>query len=201
LLCACSTASCVAVPHFERRVPFPLVGMLNADLQKVVCQQKNQGTIGIIATPLTVQSRAFDFLLRQDSFTIHAQPAPALVEAVTRGDLRYEIIRPVLEKVFSPMNVQTLGCLVIGCTHFYHVRELIREYLGAVPLIEPSRVAAQLLKERLTDLGWGRKLVRGIGQITPTPRVGSISERCFCAFSGFGERNCWCFGKVGSRKK
>jgi len=151
LLCACSTASCVAVPHFKDKLPIELVGMLNAELIDETRRLKQNGQVGVIATELSVSSRAFEFLFRQSPWDIQSFAASQLVERISGGDFQTPVLTQVIQKALMNFNLKTLGCLVVGCTHFYHVTELLKELLGPVPLIEPARVAAKVLERRLKE--------------------------------------------------
>ncbi len=185
ILCACSTASAVALPTdnsnsqsgnsklqgFQNEFRIPVIGMLNRELvDTTLSVSKKHKTIGLIATQLTVKSKAFEKLFQMEVpnvFSFHSQIATELVNAVTEGNFSQNKITPLLNDVFKTFPLSQLGALIIGCTHFYHLREQIRDYIFPIPLIEPSKVASLCLKQKLEE-----------GQQTQVPtHIGKI--QCF----------------------
>ncbi|MBN2143333.1 MAG: glutamate racemase [Candidatus Aureabacteria bacterium] len=155
VLVACSTASAVAFPYFKDYPGMEIVGMLNDHLLYVVSHLARSHDVGIIATELTVKSQAFDRFLNGHSsrFRIHSESGTELVSAITKGDMSDQVIFPILRSLLKNFNLQKLGCLIIGCTHFYHIRDSLKTLLGEVPLIEPSRIASLYLQSRLEENG------------------------------------------------
>jgi glutamate racemase len=153
VLIACSTASAIAFSHFQDYPGMEIIGMLNDRLLYVVSHSTLTPNVGIIATELTVKSGAFDRFLngRSARFQIHSEPATELVAAVTRGNLSDKVIEPILNSLLKKFDLEKLGCMIIGCTHFYHVRDQLKKLLGNIPLIEPSRVASLFLQSRLEE--------------------------------------------------
>jgi glutamate racemase len=159
----------------------PLIGMLNRELVELTLSsltgrfgsaertssdtgrfgsaertsfEKNK-MIGLIATQLTVKSMAFEKLFQTEALdnaiSFHSQDATELVNAVTEGDFSENKITPQLNAIFKTFPLSRIGALIIGCTHFYHLREQLRSYISPIPLIEPSKVASLCLKKKLED--------------------------------------------------
>jgi glutamate racemase len=189
IFCACSTASAVAVPALKSVLKIPLFGLFNDSLVEVVEHETPEARIGLIATELTVRSRAFEALFEKSGrgFRIEAAPAMELVYAVTRGDFSDEAILPVIEKALAFFERRSIGALLIGCTHFYHVVERIRKKMHPCPVVEPARVAVGTLENFLRRRDLLRKNGSGRVRCRVTGDRGAFRKRVEAleAYHGF----------------
>jgi len=149
MLCACSTASAVAVPHVSKYLSVPLVGMFNDALVRKITHESANKTVALIATELTVSSHAFEDLFASSLIyvTIKSVPANKLVEIVTKGDFSDKVIMPVVEETLRFFDLDEISSLIIGCTHFYHIKKFLKKYLKQIPIIEPASVAVDCLNQ------------------------------------------------------
>ena len=155
LFCACSTASAVAIPQYRNPKVKLIQGLFNHELVVEVVGQALTRDIGLIATELTVKSNAFQKLFSEvpNNFRIHAVPASPLVDAVTKGDFSPETLIPIIKKTVSNLSGIRLGAIIIGCTHFYHIKNELRLVLGRIPVIEPSKVAVSCITREMRECG------------------------------------------------
>ena len=130
-------------------------GLFNHELVEEVVGQALTRDIGLIATELTVKSNAFQKLFSEvpNNFRIHAVPASPLVDAVTKGDFSPETLIPIIKKTVSNLSGIRLGAIIIGCTHFYHIKNELRLVLGRIPVIEPSKVAVSCITREMRECG------------------------------------------------
>ena len=110
--------------------------------------------IGIIATANTLQGRLF----RETSarFAANAKIIPAVgegfVELVENGEQNTDRARAVVSKVVEPLVAKGADHIVLGCTHYSFLKELIAEIAGpSVTIVDPAipvaRRAATLISQ------------------------------------------------------
>ena len=145
IVVACNTASAAALSALRETLPeMPFVGMEPA--VKPATQQTDNGIVGVLATPATVQGRMYSTLVERFAQNVRllTNTLPGLVEAVERGELDTPATRSILENAIQPMLAQGADTLVLGCTHFPFVLPLIREIAGPdVKVIDPAPAIAR----------------------------------------------------------
>jgi glutamate racemase len=83
---------------------------------------------------------------------LETQVCPGLVEAVERGALKTPETRALLQRYLHPMTARGIDHLVLGCTHYPFLSEMIAEIVGpTVTLVDPApavaRQVGRLLKQ------------------------------------------------------
>ncbi len=128
LIVACNTASTVVLPALRQRHAFPIVGVVPA--VKPAAQRTRTGTIGLLATPLTVNVRYMDELIAEHApgktvVRVGSNILVGAAEAKLRGepvDLR--AIAAEIAPFFSAVPGRApVDVCVLGCTHFPLLRE------------------------------------------------------------------------------
>ena len=117
---------------------------------KPAVTQFPQGTVGVMATPVTLQGEKLKRLRRQFPHPdVRLIPAPGLVELVEAGLANSPQMDAFLESLLSPYKGQ-LDALVLGCTHYPFAAAAIRRVLGEkTALIDGGVGTAQQTRRRL----------------------------------------------------
>jgi glutamate racemase len=152
LVVACNTASALALPAIRNAVEVPVIGVIEPGARAAIAVAAGK-QIGVIATEATVQSGAYtSAIARLDSLTeVTERACPLFVPLAEEGWAETEVARVVAEQYLSDFKSQDIGALVLGCTHYPILRDLIGEVVGVeVLLIDSGEAAAtevQLLLE------------------------------------------------------
>jgi glutamate racemase len=78
------------------------------------------------------------------------QPCPGLAEQVERGEFTNGKTRALVEQYVRPLVDQGADILVLGCTHYPFLRDVIQSVAGpGVELIDPADAVARELRRRL----------------------------------------------------
>jgi glutamate racemase len=158
LVIACNTATAAAADTLRRGLTVPVVGMEPA--VKPAASVTKTGKVGILATVGTLSSARFAALLTRfegdGSVEFLMQPCPGLPEAVEEGRTNTPDTRALVKKYVLPLRERGADTLVLGCTHYPVLRDLIAEVAGpTVTLIDTgaavARRAAALFGTRDTD--------------------------------------------------
>ncbi len=151
LVVACNTATTAAVAELRTRYALPIVAMEPA--VKPAAAQTRSGVIGVLATQRTVDSAQLARLRQQygREVEILAQPAPGLVECIEAGDFTAPRTRELVAAYIRPLVDFGADVLVLGCTHYPLIRDLIEEEAGPTcTVIDPAPAVARELRRRLT---------------------------------------------------
>lgn len=152
LVVACNTASALALPAIRKAVAVPVVGVIEPGARAAIAVRAGK-KIGVIATEATVQSGAYASAISRidPAIKVIERACPLFVPLAEEGWAETEVARAVAEQYLSDFKNQDIGALVLGCTHYPILRDLISEVIGAeVPLLDSGEAAAgevQLLLE------------------------------------------------------
>lgn len=155
VICACNTASTAVTNEMAESLGVPFFEVLTPAVSSAVKKTKNN-KIGVICTSATVKSGAYEKeLLRLNSnLEVVIRSCPLFVPLVENGytDFNNEVTRLVATEYLSPMKQAGIDTLILGCTHYPILKDIIADIMGsAISLIdsgaEVARVAYTLLKE------------------------------------------------------
>lgn len=155
LVVACNTATSAAIQVLRRRYPdMPVIGIEPALKPAVRCRLHPR--VLVMATPMTLREEKFhNLMIRfEEEAEIIPLPCPGLVEFIEQGDLESEALRQFLSELFAPYQETPVDCVVLGCTHYPFVREMIQRVLGAhVKIFDGGAGTARETKRRLIESG------------------------------------------------
>ena len=155
LVVACNTVSAVAVDLLESSIDIPLSGVIMPGVETAIETTKNS-KIGIIGTTATVTSGAYEARIKSinPDITVYGQAYPMLVHLVEEGWIDEEITRLTITKYLEPLLEKSIDTIILGCTHFPVVSELIQDVVGSsITLIDSGKETAKKVKQILDKSG------------------------------------------------
>ena len=155
LVVACNTASALALPAIRDAVNVHVVGVINPGAKAAVSIATGK-TIGVIATEATVQSGAYSSAISaiNPEIEVIERACPLFVPLAEEGWAETDVARAVAEQYLADLKIRQIGALVLGCTHYPILRELIGEIIGTeIPLIDSGEAAAQEVQTLLGSSG------------------------------------------------
>jgi glutamate racemase len=164
---ACNTASAVAVPDLTAAfTPIPVIGVIEPGAE-AACRFSADGLIAVIATEGTVRGGAYARAIKSRSWraSVIQRACPLFVplaeEGLVDGPIPESIARYYLDPIFSPpiyldpMNLKQVHrpeCLVLGCTHFPVLKQVIERVIGAnVAIVDSAVTTAEAVTHLLAD--------------------------------------------------
>ena len=153
LVVACNTATSAAVSELRRVYPdIPLVGIEPAI--KPAVELNRSGKILIMATPMTIKQEKFNLLLNKYKEKAEIVPIPCagLMEFIEDGILSGEELEEYLEEKLSIYDKSEISSIVLGCTHYPFVKDVIAKIVGSnVIIMDGGEGTAREIKRRLRE--------------------------------------------------
>lgn len=148
---ACHTASAVALNSAKNKFSKPIYGTIGSASKKAAMITENK-KVGIIGTEGTVKSRAYQnsLLVFEPDLSVFAEPCPKFVDFVEKGELSGKRVLNYAQKCLKPLKKAEVDTLILGCTHFPYLTEIISEVMGAkINLINPAVEMAKTVKKNI----------------------------------------------------
>ena len=153
LVVACNTASALALPAIRAAIKVPVMGVIEPGSRAAV-EIAQGGNIGVIATEATVQSGAYAKAIAAMGATgqVIERACPLFVSLAEEGWANSDVARIVARDYLSDFKKTTLGALVLGCTHYPILRDVISEAVGQdVNLIDSGAATARDVESLLEN--------------------------------------------------
>ena len=160
VLIACNTATALALPAVRAAFPgLPVSGVIEPGARAAVAAAgaKAYPVIGVIGTQATIRSKAYEKAIhrRRHHARMLLQPTPLLVPIIEEGRKDTDPLTVLaVEQYVRPMLERGLDVLVLGCTHYPILKELIQRVAGgAVKVIDSAEQCAEDVARRLQAAG------------------------------------------------
>ena len=153
IVIACNTATSAAAPALrEAYAPLPIVGIEPA--LKPAALAHPGGNVLVMATPMTLALEKFQHLADEwsNGCTVWPVACEVLAARIEQGNLDAPDLEELVEHLVGEYRGR-VDAVVLGCTHYPLIADVIRDVLGAVPLYDGSEGTAHQLARRLEEAG------------------------------------------------
>ena len=150
IVVACNTATAAAIQELRQMYQIPIIGMepaIKPATKATICKK-----VGILATNSTLDSAKFSSLLDTHSGEInfYTQPCPGLVEFIEQGRINDTSMKNLIQKYLDPLIKRKVDTIVLGCTHYVFIRNIIENIMGPeVRIIDTGLALAKQVKSEL----------------------------------------------------
>ncbi|MDH5179887.1 MAG: glutamate racemase [Gammaproteobacteria bacterium] len=154
LVVACNTATAAAITEIRQLTSLPVIGM-EPGVKPAIAATRN-GVVGVLATQNTVLSNQFTQLVQRYGADVKvlSQPCPGLVDEIESGGFSTPHLRQLVQQYVTPLIDAGADTIVLGCTHYPLIKDLIAEFAGpGVTLIDTGPAVANQLRRRLQEAG------------------------------------------------
>jgi len=132
LIVACNTATSAAIQHLREHYPSLIVIGTEPGIKPAI-ELTNTGKVGVLATPATLKGDKYQQLANNLAFekdvTLFEQACPGLVEQIEKGEIDSIQTKEMLESWLYPMRESNVDTIVLGCTHYPLVSEIIEHVM------------------------------------------------------------------------
>jgi glutamate racemase len=155
IVVACNTASSVALDAIREISKVPVIGMIVPAAGAAIRATANS-RIGVIGTRATINSNAYVDaiynLSHNKEIRVYSKACPLFVPLAEEGMLRHEATRIIAAEYLEELKSEHIDTLVLGCTHYPLLSQLISEIMPGVSLIDSGEhstvTAIRLLAEK-----------------------------------------------------
>ena len=154
----CTPSTCLsraAIDTLRARYPqVPFIGIEPA--VKPAALQSKTGVVGVLATAGTFGGRLYNETKARfaKDVTVLATVADEFVEFVERGETCGRTVEAAVRKRIAPLLAAGADRIVLGCTHFPHLRPVIEKIAaGRAEVVDPAAAVARQARRKLAELG------------------------------------------------
>jgi glutamate racemase len=171
IVIACNSAGAHAHGEVRRLAGVPVVEVITPGAEQAVKETRN-GRIGIIATRATVSSGLYSEAVREAAdrlieagenrealslLSIEQVACPLFVSLAEEGYWNQPATRLIAEDYLAGLRESGVDVLILGCTHYPLLGEVIGEVMGPqTRLIDSGTSGAQRIRKTLSENGLTR---------------------------------------------
>lgn len=143
---ACNTATAFTLDQLQKELPIPVIGVIQPGARAAIKMTQNKH-IGVIGTEGTVRSGAYRkaLLAIHSDLRINELACPAFVPMVEQGTMSGDDVYQVVSETLQPLKDSShIDTLILGCTHYPLLREMIQNVMGNnITIISSGEETAQ----------------------------------------------------------
>lgn len=154
IVIACNTVSAVALDVVQKRAKVPVVGVIFPGAE-AAARATTKKRIGIIGTLGTITSNAYPNALRQIDAAIQTfgKACPLFVPLAEEGWIDHKATELIAKEYLFPLTLEKIDTLILGCTHYPLLREVIGKVLHqSVSLIDSGEATAHAVAQLLDEM-------------------------------------------------
>jgi glutamate racemase len=160
LVVACNAATSAALPALRKRMMettlgIDVLGVVRPEALQAVALTRT-GRIGLLATPTTVGSGAYEQAVSSldPHVTLHAVPCPTLASIIQAGEQFDDRAVATVHEVCQPLLDAKVDTVILGCTHYPLIRLMLQRVLGPdVMLVSSGSALARQVEHALSTRG------------------------------------------------
>jgi glutamate racemase len=158
IVVACNSATAAALPELREELAgrVHVIGVVTPEARLASAATRN-GKVGLIATPATVESGAYERALREASggeAELHAVASAELASLIQNGGEVDQRTVTCVERACAPLRGAGVDTVILGCTHYPLVRPILQRTLGRdVEVVSSGEAIATEVERELDSAG------------------------------------------------
>ncbi len=167
IVVACNTAASVALSELQSSFSVPVIGVVEPGARALVHTTKNN-RVAVIGTVGTIASGAYEVAVASASrelsseVVLTAMACPGFVEFVERDETSGKAVTQLAERLLAPIRKADVDALLLGCTHYPYLSDVIGQVMGSdVKLINSADATASVVRDALQTNNVARSVVSG----------------------------------------
>ncbi len=148
IVIACNTATTRCIQYLREH--FPEVVFIGTEpAVKVACDGNYKNTL-VMATPATIQSERLQLLIhdnQKENNHFYLAPCYGLANAIEDGDTKKQ--NEIIYNLYEEYKENNIDSIVLGCTHYPHISELISSYFKDAVLLDGAMGVARETKRQM----------------------------------------------------
>ena len=155
IVVACNTVSSIALKELRNNFNVPIIGMIEPGAKFAVKETKN-GHIGVIGTRATINNKAYSNEIKriEPKIKVYEKACPLFVPLAEEGWINHKATYEIAEEYLKELRDLNIDTLVLGCTHYPILTDVIQEVIGKnVKLIDSGIASAEVVSQELDRIG------------------------------------------------
>ncbi len=151
IVVACNTASSVAIEELRNTFNIPIIGMIGPGSKSALKETRNK-RVGVIGTYATIGNNAYAKRLKflDPLVEVFEKACPLFVPLAEEGWTKANATYEIAEEYLKELRDKEIDTLVLGCTHYPILSEVIQKVIGTtVKLIDSGVASAEIVKKEL----------------------------------------------------
>ena len=143
IIVACNTATAMALKLLKKKFDnIPIIGVIEPGSKQAILNT-NKKKVGVIGTIATINSNAYEKSIREKDIEVDiiSKACPLFVPFVEEGLIRGEAINEIAKHYLSSFN-NKVDTLILGCTHYPLLKEVIFQNTNGMILIDSASSVA-----------------------------------------------------------
>ncbi len=177
IVVACNTATAAAISILRNEYPVKFIGMEPA--VKPAALSSRTGVIGVLATAGTLKGSKYLTTkgIYEDDVKIVEHVGQGFVELVENGILDGPKAEGTVRKSLQPLLDAGADRIVLGCTHYPFLRNVIQRVAGpGVQIIDPAPAVARHLIEVMKEEGLLARSMASTSSATGQPDIELVTS-------------------------
>lgn len=150
IIIACHTASTYAFHRLTTERPLEIIEINTLVIEKLLTITRSK-QIGILATRATVNSCIYLHLLHlyDDTIRVTQQACPDFVSLLEQDDVNTQELHKKAYDYCAPMLRNNIDTLLLGCTHYAFLKDIIRSTVGnSIEIVSADDSIIPLLEKK-----------------------------------------------------
>lgn len=148
IVIACNTATTRCIKYLrDKYKDMTFIGTEPAI--KLACD-RNYKNILVMATPATIASERTNILVDQnkkDYENVYLVPCCGLADAIESNNIIKQ--EEIISSIYEEYKEKEINAIVLGCTHYPHIKDLISKYFTNAELLDGGNGVARETKRQL----------------------------------------------------
>ncbi len=153
IVVACNTASSYALEILKSIVTIPIIGVVEPGVNAANKQNK-KNKVGVIGTTGTIKSNSYKNTFKKinPNVTVFSNDCPLFVPLVEEGWMNHSVTYQIAEEYLKGLIETDIDSLILGCTHYPLLEDVIRKILpDSIQIINSSTEVAREIKRVLEN--------------------------------------------------
>ncbi len=155
IVVACNTATALALETIQDKLDIPIIGVIKPGINSALKLTQNN-RIGVIGTISTINSGVYAIELKNKNHSVKvtSTPCPLFVPLAEEGWTNESATKLIAEKYLEPIRKSDIDTLILGCTHYPLLTEVIQEVISSkIKLVDSAHAIAIETAELLMNDG------------------------------------------------
>jgi len=142
IVIACNTSSAVALDILRNMFDIPILGVIEPGARSAVANSQH-GRIGVTGTEGTIRSQAYSKAIQDinTNCNIFSIACPLFVSLAEEGWAEHPITHAIAEEYLKEFKDKGIDTLVLGCTHYPILKNVIQDVMGNEVCLVDSAVS------------------------------------------------------------